>query len=129
MRLFHWLVTAPVALVLIVFAVTNRDAITLNFWPLPVTLQAPVYLIVFLALLAGFLIGELVAWINGRRWRREARHSARRRRGARARTRRESAGGGRGEGIAPALTGALHPDASAAPVAPAAPIDAVRRKG
>jgi len=77
-RLFHWLVTAPVALVLIVFAVTNRDAITLNFWPLPVTLQAPVYLIVFLALLAGFLIGELVAWINGRRWRRQARHSARR---------------------------------------------------
>jgi uncharacterized integral membrane protein len=77
-RLFHWLVTAPAALVLIIFAVTNRDAVTLNFWPLPVTLHAPVYLIVLLALLAGFLIGELVAWINGRRWRREARHSARR---------------------------------------------------
>lgn len=78
MRLFHWLVTAPLALVLIVFAVNNRDTVTLNFWPLAVTLQAPVYLIVLLALLAGFLIGELAAWINGRRWRREARHRARR---------------------------------------------------
>jgi uncharacterized integral membrane protein len=78
MRLFHWLVTAPLAVVLIVFAVNNRDAVTLSFWPLPVTLEAPVYLIVLLSLLAGFLIGELVAWTNGRRWRRQARHSARR---------------------------------------------------
>lgn len=78
MRLFHWLVTAPLAVVLIVFAVNNRDKVTLTFWPLPVTLQAPLYLIVLLALLAGFLIGELVAWMNGRRWRRQARHSARR---------------------------------------------------
>jgi uncharacterized integral membrane protein len=78
MRLFHWLVTAPLAVVLIVFAVNNRDAVTLSFWPLPVTLQAPVYLIVLLSLLAGFLIGELVAWTNGRRWRRQARHSAKR---------------------------------------------------
>ena|SRR5690348_9091440 len=78
MRLFHWLVTAPLAVVLIVFAVNNRDAVTLSFWPLPVTLQAPVYLIVLLALLVGFLIGELVAWTNGRRWRQQARHSTRR---------------------------------------------------
>jgi hypothetical protein len=26
----------------------------------------------------GFLIGELIAWTNGRRWRRQARHSAKR---------------------------------------------------
>ncbi len=78
MRLFHWLVTTPLALVLVVFAVSNRVAITLNFWPMPVTLQAPAYLIVLIALLAGFLIGAMAAWINGRHWRRDARHSARR---------------------------------------------------
>ncbi|MGH7035781.1 MAG: LapA family protein [Stellaceae bacterium] len=78
MRLFHWLVTAPLAVILIVFAVNNRDAVTLSFWPLPVTLEAPVYLILLLSLLAGFLIGEIIAWTNGRRWRRQARHSARR---------------------------------------------------
>ncbi|HKT16444.1 MAG TPA: LapA family protein [Stellaceae bacterium] len=78
MRVFHWLVTAPLAVILIVFAVNNRDAVTLSFWPLPLTLQAPLYLIALVMLLVGFLIGELVAWVNGRRWRREARHSARR---------------------------------------------------
>lgn len=75
MKLFHWLVTAPAAVILVVFAVANRDPVTLTFWPLPVTLAAPIYLVVLLALLAGFLIGELVAWINGRRWRRQARRS------------------------------------------------------
>jgi len=78
MKLFFWLVIVPIACVLGVFAVANRDAVTLTFWPLPVTLQAPIYLIVLLALLAGFLIGELVAWINGHHWRREARRLARR---------------------------------------------------
>ena len=78
MRLFHWLVTAPLAVVLIIFAVNNRDSVTLSFWPLPVTLQAPLYLVALLALLVGFLIGELIAWTNGRRWRRQARHSAKR---------------------------------------------------
>ena len=78
MRLFHWLVTAPLAVVLIIFAVNNRDSVTLSFWPLPVTLQAPLYLVALLALLVGFLIGELIALTNGRRWRRQARHSAKR---------------------------------------------------
>ena len=35
-------------------------------------------LVVLLALLVGFLLGELVAWLNGRRWRREARSRGRR---------------------------------------------------
>ena len=78
MKLVHWLITAPLALVLVVFAVANRDPISLTFWPLPVALTAPTYLIVLLTLLAGFLLGELVAWINGHRWRREARARSRR---------------------------------------------------
>ena len=67
-----------VALVLIVFAVANRDTVTLTFWPLPVVLSASLYLVVLLTLLVGFLLGELVAWMNGHRWRREARRNAHR---------------------------------------------------
>jgi uncharacterized integral membrane protein len=77
-RVVHWLVTAPLALVVVVFAVSNRDAVTVTFWPLPVRLDAPLYLVVLVALLAGFLFGELVAWINGARARRAARERARR---------------------------------------------------
>jgi uncharacterized integral membrane protein len=66
------------ALILIVFAISNREGAVVTFWPLPVTVEAPLYLVVLLTLLAGFLVGEFVAWINGRRWRREARARARR---------------------------------------------------
>jgi lipopolysaccharide assembly protein A len=78
MKLIHWLVTLPLAIIIVLFAVSNRDGIIVTFWPLPVTLEAPLYLVVLLALFAGFLVGELVAWINGRRHRREARRRARR---------------------------------------------------
>lgn len=78
MKVFYWLVTALLAVILIVFAVTNRNPAVLSLWPFPFTLQAPVYLITLLALLVGFLVGELVAWINGRRWRRMARRHGRR---------------------------------------------------
>ncbi len=78
MKLVHWLVTAPLALLLVVFAVSNRESVTVTLWPLPVVLDAPLYLVVLLVLLIGFLVGQLVAWINGRHWRREARRRARR---------------------------------------------------
>jgi uncharacterized integral membrane protein len=78
MRLIHWIVTLPAAVLLVVFAVSNREAVTVAFWPLPAKLDAPLYLVVLLAMLAGFLIGEFVAWINGARARRLARERARR---------------------------------------------------
>ncbi|HUZ72201.1 MAG TPA: lipopolysaccharide assembly protein LapA domain-containing protein [Stellaceae bacterium] len=73
MRLVHWVVTAPVAVVAVLFAVSNRTAVTVTLWPLPARLEAPLYLVVLLTLLVGFLAGELVAWINGGRARRAAR--------------------------------------------------------
>ena len=78
MRLVHWFVTAPIALLLVIFAVSNRDSVMVEFWPLPAALVAPLYLVVLLSLLAGFLIGALTAWITGGRRRREARLRARR---------------------------------------------------
>jgi uncharacterized integral membrane protein len=77
-RLFYWLGTALVALVCVVFAVANREGVTLMFWPFGVEFSAPLYLVVLLALLAGFLIGLLVAWIWSWGARRAARARARR---------------------------------------------------
>jgi lipopolysaccharide assembly protein A len=77
-RHLHWLVTGPVILILVVFAVSNRETVTVTLWPLPFSLEAALYLIVLLAALVGFLIGEFVAWVNGRSWRRDARTKARR---------------------------------------------------
>src|ERR1700722_6360225 len=78
MRLVHWVVTIPAAGVLAVFAISNRESATVAFWPLPARIEAPLYLVVLLALLVGFLVGELVAWINAGRARRLARERRRR---------------------------------------------------
>jgi uncharacterized integral membrane protein len=77
-KVVYWVVTALVALLLVVFAVSNRESVTVTFWPLPVLIEAPLYLVVLLATLLGFLFGEVVAWIGGRRWRRHARQRRRR---------------------------------------------------
>ena len=78
MRFLFWLVAAPVALLAIAFAVSNYDPVQVGLWPLSDVLVMPLYLVVLGALALGFIAGELVAWINGGRWRREARRRQRR---------------------------------------------------
>jgi putative membrane protein len=75
MKFFWWLILALVALVLILFAVSNREAVSVALWPLPATIELPLYLVVLGMLIIGFLSGQFVTWIAGWRWRREARRS------------------------------------------------------
>jgi hypothetical protein len=77
-KLFHWLVTLPLVVLLTDFAIWNGSTATLSFWPLPFTLETRVFLIVLVPLLVGFFVGELAAWINGRSSRHAARRHARR---------------------------------------------------
>jgi len=67
-----------IAIFLILFAVSNRETVSIGFWPLPFLADLPLYLLCFLSLLIGALIGVAAAWIAGHRNRREL--SARRRR-------------------------------------------------
>ncbi len=78
MRPVHWIVTAPAALAAALFAVSNREHVSVALWPLPDALDAPLYLVVLLALVLGFLFGELVAWLTAGRTRRLARERMRR---------------------------------------------------
>lgn len=78
MRAFRWVLIGLVALALIVFAVDNRQTVTISLWPLPIAASMGLYLLVLLTLLFGFLLGELMAWLNGHRHRREARLKAKR---------------------------------------------------
>ncbi len=78
MRLVHWVVTIPAAVILAVFAISNREAVAVALWPLPVAVATPLYFVVLVMLLVGFLAGELVAWINAGRSRRLARERQRR---------------------------------------------------
>nr|WP_211112232.1 LapA family protein [Azospirillum soli] len=73
-----WIITLPIALVAVLFAISNRDLVTLSLWPLPFTLEAPIYLATLLALLVGFVAGGFITWNAQRRHRRRARRGAER---------------------------------------------------
>ena len=78
MKLFHWLVTAPLALVLVVFAVSNRARVTITLWPFPFELDTSLFLVILLSLLIGLLAGLLLAWLAAAPTRRESRARAKR---------------------------------------------------
>ena len=57
LRFPGWLVGIPFALVIAMFAVSNRGPVSLAFWPLTETVEAPLYLVVVIAVLLGFVLG------------------------------------------------------------------------
>jgi putative membrane protein len=78
MKLLFWFFVALVGVVVALFAVSNREAVPLGLWPLPVVLDLPLYLVILAAWLIGLVVGALCAWIAGRRGRREGRRRGRR---------------------------------------------------
>jgi len=65
MRLTTWIIGLPVALAAIWIALANRQAVELSLDPFSqaapaLTVQMPLYLLLFLAILAGVLLGGFV---------------------------------------------------------------------
>ena len=81
MRRLSWIITIPFTIIVVVFAINNRDAVTVSLWPLPWIAQLPLYLVVLGSLLVGFLVGAAIAWLSAGRRRHEARVTAERLRG------------------------------------------------
>jgi uncharacterized integral membrane protein len=76
-RAAYWAFVIVIAGLVSVFAASNREAVVLALWPLPFVAQAPLYLVVLVALAFGFAIGAVAAWIKGRRRRRQLRQCRR----------------------------------------------------
>ena len=74
MRILYRAVFLVIAIILILFAVSNRETVSVGFWPLPFLADVPLYLLCFLSL----LIGSAVTWTAGHRNRRELRGRRRR---------------------------------------------------
>jgi uncharacterized integral membrane protein len=68
-----WIVTLPVALLVILFALMNRQEVTLSLWPLPWDIGAPLFLFTLGAIVFGFLFGALTAYLSGTTTRRKLR--------------------------------------------------------
>jgi uncharacterized integral membrane protein len=77
-RLVGWLLALPLSLLAVIFAVANRHNLRLELWPLPWSLDLPVFLAVLGPLLVGLILGALLTWCAGHRTRANARTQRRR---------------------------------------------------
>lgn len=78
MRLLSWLIGLPLAILVVLFALSNRQTMAVGLWPFDEGLALPVFLAVLLPLLAGFLAGFLFALARGLGHRRAARRHGKR---------------------------------------------------
>ncbi|MET0258395.1 MAG: lipopolysaccharide assembly protein LapA domain-containing protein, partial [Methylobacterium sp.] len=82
-RFLKALILLPVAIVVLLLAVANRNAVTLSFDPFspePIfSVVLPLYAIVFAAVAFGILIGGVGAWLGQGKTRASARHHRRER--------------------------------------------------
>jgi uncharacterized integral membrane protein len=74
------LILVPLTLVLVMFAVANRETITVGFDPFDTAhpafaLQLPLYVLVFVLVGLGVLIGGMAAWLRQHKWRARARRA------------------------------------------------------
>ncbi|GJE54507.1 lipopolysaccharide assembly protein LapA domain-containing protein [Methylobacterium thuringiense] len=82
-RFLKALILLPVALVVLLLAVANRNAVTLSFDPFSpepaFSIVLPLYAIVFAAVAVGILVGGIGAWLGQGKTRASARHHRRER--------------------------------------------------
>jgi putative membrane protein len=77
-RTIRWSFILVIAILLADFAISNRQPVEVKFWPLPVDFSTRLFFAVLVSAAFGFILGELVAWFGGRRWRQEVRVKQRR---------------------------------------------------
>ncbi len=77
-RIVAALVLVPLAVVIVAFAVANRQTVTVSFDPFSAehpaaSMTLPLFALVIALLILGVMIGGAAAWLRHGRWRRAAR--------------------------------------------------------
>lgn len=77
-KLVFWLILVPLAIVLLMFAVANREIVTVSFDPFNTTAPAaaisiPLFVLIFVLVILGIVIGGVAAWLRQSGYRRAAR--------------------------------------------------------
>src|SRR5262245_17620326 len=73
-------IVVPLVVVIIAFAVANRQIVTISFDPFDATrpalaLTAPLFILIFVLVGLGVLIGGAAAWFKQHKWRALARRA------------------------------------------------------
>lgn len=77
MGLITTLLAIIFAVAVTLFAVSNREPVTVELWPLPYTVSMGLYAAILLGVLVGFLVGVIATWLAGGRRRRAFRETKR----------------------------------------------------
>lgn len=77
-KLLVWSILIPIALILVLFAVANREVVTVSFDPFDsaqpaFALRMPLFALIFVFLILGVLVGGIAAWLRQGRHRQTAR--------------------------------------------------------
>ena len=77
-RIVMVLILVPLAIVIIAFAVANRQIVTVSFDPFSAaepaaSMTLPLFALIILLLIIGVLIGGVAAWLRQSKWRNSAR--------------------------------------------------------
>ena len=73
-------ILVPLAVVIVMFAVANRETIAVSFDPFDAThpayaLKVPLFILIFLLVGLGVVIGGIAAWLRQHKWRMRARRA------------------------------------------------------
>jgi uncharacterized integral membrane protein len=79
-KLVTAVVLIPLAVIIVMFAVANRETVTVSFDPFNAAqpafaLTLPMFIFIFLLVGLGVLVGGIAAWLRQHRWRARARRA------------------------------------------------------
>lgn len=79
-KFIAFFVLVPLAVVIVMFAVANREVITVSFDPFDsanpaVAFKMPLFILVFVLVGLGVLVGGIAAWFRQHKWRTRARRA------------------------------------------------------
>ena len=79
-RIVNWIIGLPVAIAGVVFAVANRQWITVSFDPLShdqpfASIDMPLWVLFFCGIFAGMIVGWAASWLAQGKWRKAAREA------------------------------------------------------
>ena len=75
MRFLRWLIAAPFLLLLVLFALSNRGAVTLTLWPTDFAWETQLWVPILAGMVIAFLFGAVLLWISELGQRRRARRA------------------------------------------------------
>lgn len=71
----RWLVLAPLMALVVLFALSNRQPVSLGIWPLDLTWQVSLSVAVLAVAALAFVLGALMVWFTSLGHRRRARRA------------------------------------------------------